>query len=564
MSTTTQAFLGRLLLEKKIVTEAQLDQALKEQPPTGERLGRVLVRLGYLPEAVLLTVLSEHLGLEIVDLRAREIPLEVLRHVPAKFALFYQLIPIEQQNDVLTVCACHPEDVYVRDALALISPLRIRWVLAAGQDIQDAIRQYYGVGADTIDQIMGTAAPANDIPASADIEEIDSEASIGKFINQILKEAHDKRATDIHIEPYGHEVRIRYRVDGVLLDTRVPTQLWHFKESINSRIKIMADLNIAEKRLPQDGRFKVKVNGADLDLRVSFLPTPFGQSAVIRLLNNSQLLSLPELGLAPDDLTTLRRILQKPHGIVFVTGPTGSGKTTTLYSSLYELNRAERKIITIEDPIEYQLKGITQVQVQPSIGLSFANGLRSMLRHDPDIMMVGEVRDEETARIAVQIALTGHLVLSTLHTNDAASGITRLLDMGIEPYLITSAVECFVAQRLVRRVCPRCRQPVRADPGTVRKLSRKIGTADIPSVFEGKGCEFCNFTGYYGREGIYEFLVLDPDIRALILERASAGQIRARAMQQGMQTLVENGWQKIKDGITSPSEILRVSQQETG
>ncbi len=565
MKTKSKSPLGQLLIENKLITIQQLETALKEQKRTGELLGVTLLRLGFVTEEnVYLPALAHQFGVEFINLKEAQVKPEAISKIPAKFAYHYKIMPVEYKNEILTIALTRPLDIHVLDDIGLVVQARLSPVLASEKDIMEAIRKYYGVGAETIEQMMDTVGPSQKIDTAATtIEEFGSEASIGKFVNQILLEAYRGRATDIHIEPFEDQLNIRYRIDGLLYDAKAPLTIKHFKDSINSRIKIMSNLNIAEKRLPQDGRFKVRVVDADLDLRVSFLPTPYGESVVIRILNATKLYSLEELGLAKHDLETLDRLIKKPHGIIFVTGPTGSGKTTTLYSCLSRINKVERKIITIEDPIEYQLRGITQIQIHPKIGLTFAMGLRSMLRHDPDIMMVGEVRDFETAEITIQVALTGHLVFSTLHTNDAASAVARLVDMQVEPYLISSSVECFIAQRLVRLICPKCKGPVKITPDIVKEFG--LSTTDVlPETFyEGKGCDSCKFTGYYGREGIYEFLVLTDEIREMILKRVPAHQIKQKAIENGMRTLRQDGWEKVKKGLTTPSEVIRVTQEES-
>ncbi len=556
--------LGEILVENGLINTDQLDIALKKQRETGELLGVTLMTLGFVDEeSVFMPLLAGQLGVEFVNLRNINIPRDVIARIPAKFAVYYKVVPVRFESDLLTVATSHPLDINVIDGISLIVPFKIRTVLASEKDIAEAVRKYYGVGAETIARMMDAVQPPEAVETKiTDISEIDSEASIGKFINQILMEAYRQRATDIHIEPFENELMIRYRVDGILRDAQVPGNLFHFKDSINSRIKIMSRLNIAEKRLPQDGRFQVRIGNTDLDLRVSFLPTQFGESTVIRILSSAKLYNMSELGLSAEDQTKLDRLVHKPHGIIYVTGPTGSGKTTTLYACLSRINKADRKIITIEDPIEYQLKGITQVQIYPTIGLTFARGLRSMLRHDPDIMMVGEVRDLETAEIAIQIALTGHLVFSTLHTNDAVSGITRLIDMGVEPYLISSAVECFIAQRLIRLICPRCKTERNLTPDIIHDFGLSPADVEGVTIYEGKGCNYCNNTGYYGREGIYEFLPMSEDIRELINSRASSGQIRKKAREQGMKILLRHGWEKVRQGLTTPEEVVRVTKEE--
>ncbi|MDP2653291.1 MAG: ATPase, T2SS/T4P/T4SS family [Candidatus Omnitrophota bacterium] len=499
---------------------------------------------------------------ECLVLKNLNVPPETTALLPPKFAVFYQVVPLEETDGVLKVAAAAPEDISMLDAVALATGKRVKAVLAEGKDVREAIRKYYGIGAETIESMRdaGFGTWERDIQP-VDDGPVDPEASIAKWVHQIFAEAHAARATDVHIEPYENALKIRYRIDGMLYDIKLPDHVRHFKDAVNSRIKIMAGLNIAEKRLPQDGRLKINAGGAELDLRVSFLPAQFGESVVIRILNSRQLYDLSRLGLDSGDLDRLDVLLKNPHGIIFLTGPTGSGKTTTLYSCLSAVNSRDKKIITIEDPVEYRLNGVTQVQVNPGIGLTFAAGLRSMLRHDPDIMMVGEVRDLETARIAVQVALTGHLVFSTLHTNDAAGGIARLTDMGIEPYLVASAVRCFVAQRLVRVLCPLCKKPAELDKEAVRAF----GACPVPSgnlrIYEARGCESCGMTGYHGREGVYEFLTVDDPVRQMIMSSAPATQIKEKAVARGTRTLLQHGWKKILEGRTTPAEVLRVTAE---
>ena len=556
--------LGPLLVDKHIITSDQLGLALKKQEETGKELKVILLELGFIDdETAILPVLAHEMGVAYVTLRDIEISAEVIKKIPAQFVSHYQVIPLRLENDTLTIATTRPWDIHLLDEIGLVVDARLNPVLSGQREILEAIRRYYGIGAETIERMMDTAQPVVQAAREVtNIEETQSEASISKFFNQILLEAYRDRATDIHIEPFEGGLQVRYRVDGVLYDARVPPDIKHFREAIVSRIKILSNLNIAEKRMPQDGRFKVCVGDIDLDLRVSFIPTPYGESVVLRILNTTRLYSLEELGLSEREKSLLEGLIKKPHGIIFLTGPTGSGKTTTLYSCLAHINTQEKKIITIEDPIEYQLKGIIQIQVNPAIGLSFAHGLRSMLRHDPDIMMVGEVRDRETAQISVQIALTGHLIFSTLHTNDAASGVTRLLDMGVEPYLITSTVEDFIAQRLVRIICPKCKMPVQVTPEMIKDFGSEADISSTRDVYEGKGCKACNFTGFSGREAIYEFFIFNDAIRQLILERAAAGRLKERAVACGMRTLRQAGWEKVRKGITTIQEVLRVTQEE--
>jgi type II secretion system protein E len=558
--------LGEMLIDKGLITVTDLDKALKEHRRTSEFLGSTLVKLNVLEEDVLMPVLSEQLGIEYVKVRDSKIDPSIVGRVPAKFASHYRMMPIDFKDNILTIGVLDPLDIHTLDDIRLLLGYEIKPVLCGEKDILEAIRKYYGIGAETLEKMkpefISTQAKAvlkgTEIE---DIEDLAEDASIIKFVNQILLGAYQDRATDIHIEPYADDLKIRYRIDGVLHDAAIPTTIKQFQAAIISRIKIMANLNIAERRLPQDGRIKVKVGEEELDLRVSVLPTPFGEGIDIRILSTSMLYSLQNLGLVGDHLKFIEEIIKKPHGVIFVTGPTGSGKTTTLYACLNKMNKRESKIITIEDPIEYQIPGITQIQVTPKIGLTFAAGLRSMLRHDPDIMMVGEVRDYETAEITIRSSLTGHLVFSTLHTNDAAGGITRLLDMGIEPYLVASSVECFIAQRLVRLICPACKAEVPFTKEIMRELGIPGEEARDVKIFEGKGCEACKFTGYKGRTAIYEFLAVTSPIKDLIIARSSSDKIKKKAVSEGMRSLAQDGWLKIKKSITTPAEVLRVARE---
>ncbi|MFA4982299.1 MAG: ATPase, T2SS/T4P/T4SS family [Candidatus Omnitrophota bacterium] len=558
--------IGQLLLQKGLVTIEGLERALLEQEYSKEHLGDILIKLGLINEDVFYKALSEKTGVEYIKLRSVKIDPSVIDKIPAKFATHYELIPISIDDNLITVAMANPLDIHTVDDIRLLLKKEIKTVLASKKDIVEAIKKYYGVGAETIEKMAPELSQDRIVSVQSqetqDLVESADDASIIKFVNQILLEAYKERATDVHIEPYEGELNVRYRIDGVLHDTKVPPTIKNFQSAIISRIKIMANLDIAEKRLPQDGRIKIKIGDDEVDLRVSILPTPFGESVVIRVLSTNILFGLERLGLLKKDLDILERMIKLPHGIIFVTGPTGSGKTTTLYASLSKINTKDKKIITIEDPIEYQLQGITQIQVQPKINLTFANALRSMLRHDPDVMMVGEVRDYETAEITIRVALTGHLVFSTIHTNDAAGGVTRLVDMGVEPFLVSSAVECFIAQRLVRVICKNCKSEARPDKEVLKELG--VSSLDLSKVkiYEGKGCESCRFTGYKGRTAIYEILVMNDPIRELVLKRASSDQIKKKAMSLGMRTLRQDGWEKIMLGITTPGEVIRVTQQE--
>ncbi|MFH1479027.1 MAG: ATPase, T2SS/T4P/T4SS family [Candidatus Omnitrophota bacterium] len=559
--------LGDKLVEKGLITDDQLKLALTEQKKTGDFLGSILVGLGTIREEDLYLSLSEQLDIPYIKIKESRIATDALSKVSAKLASQYKIMPIKFEKNVLTVAVRDPLNIKMLDDLKLILGCNITAVLACETDILEAIKRYYGIGADTIQEMMDTKPAAEEpeivIGKTEDIQDVSGDASIIRFVNQILMQAIKDKATDIHIEPYENELKVRYRVDGVLYDIPIPQDIKYFASSIASRIKVMSNLDISEKRLPQDGRVKIKMGRDEMDLRISTLPTQFGESVNIRLLTGTQFYSLEKLGLFPDDMKIIERLIKKPHGIIFTTGPTGSGKTTTLYSCISKINTNDKKIITIEDPIEYQLKGVTQIQVNPKTGLTFAQGLRSMLRHDPDIMMVGEVRDYETAEITIRAALTGHLVFSTIHTNDAAGGVARLLDIGVEPYLVASSVDCFLAQRLVRVICSKCKTKVKIDESILRDFGaeEKIDMVD-GFIYEGKGCEECKFSGYKGRTGIYEFLAMGEDIRSLVIKRAPASQIKQKALELGMHTLRMDGWEKIKKGITTINEVIRVTGQD--
>jgi type II secretion system protein E len=552
--------LGSLLIERGLLSAPDLERALAEQKRTGEFLGTILIRMGLISGEQLLPMLAEQVGMPYMRLATARILPEVIAKVPPKFASHYCLMPLALVDGVLEVAIADPFDVQTIDELKLLLDCDVRPVLASQAEIQEAIQRHYGVGASAVERLLDTSPQqaAAKTSAAEDLTAQSNEASVIAFVNQLILSAVRDRATDIHVEPFDQTLRIRQRIDGVMYEMPLPTDLFRLHPAIVSRIKVMAQLDIAERRLPQDGRIKVRLEGQELDLRISVLPSSFGESVEIRLLSSNMLFSLEQLGLSGDHLTLLLQLIQKPHGIIFVTGPTGSGKTTTLYACLSKLNAPNVKILTIEDPIEYQLQGITQLQVHPKIGFSFAQGLRSMLRHDPDIMMVGEVRDPETAEITIRSALTGHLVFSTLHTNDAAGGVTRLLDMGIEPFLVASSVLGFIAQRLVRVVCAGCAEARPPQPGLAEEFGPDVV---VPQTLRyGRGCPACKGTGYKGRTAIYEFLLLTDAIQALILRRASSHEIAQAAQRAGqMRTLRQDGWQKIVQGVTTPEEVLRVT-----
>ncbi len=558
--------IGQILIDEGVITSEQLERGLLEHKKTGDFICTTLVKLGFAPEAKIFEVLAKQLNIPYVKVKDRDIDPLIIQKVPAKFASHYKIIPLEFNDNVLTVATTDPFDIRLLDDLKLLLNIDVKGVLASENEILESIRKYYGVGAETLERMISDKPESRDFRADVekaeDLEGMAEDASIIKFVNQIFSEAIKEGATDIHLEPFQNELRTRFRIDGVLYDINIPETIKYFQPAIVSRIKIMSKLNIAEHRLPQDGRIKIKINDDEIDLRVSVIPTVFGESVQIRILSTRFFLELEKLGLMPQDLKIIESVIKKPHGIIFVTGPTGSGKSTTLYAALARINSSAVKIITIEDPVEYQLRGVNQIQVIPQIGFNFATALRHMLRHDPDVMMIGEVRDYETAEIAIRSALTGHLVFSTLHTNDASGAVTRLLDMGIEPFLVSSSLECLIAQRLVRVICPNCKVPVSPSKEVLEYANSLNIDASNINLFEGKGCQVCRFTGYKGRTGIHEILLVTEDIREMIISRASSQQIKQKAIQQGMRTLRDNGIIKVINGITTYTEVIRVTQQE--
>lgn len=558
--------IGEILIQEGIITPEQLDAGLNEQKKGGTLICTALVKLGFANEEKVLSVLSRQLNVPFVRIKAANITPEVIQKVPAKFASHYKIIPLEYKDNTLTIAMADPLDIRTLDDIKLLLGIEVKGVLVGESEIQESIAKYYGVGAETLEKMISQETIAPVVKSATedigDLEVMAEDASIVKFVNQILSEAIKTRASDIHLEPYENQLRTRFRIDGVLYDINIPETIRYFQPAIVSRIKIMAHLNIAEHRLPQDGRIKIKVEETELDLRVATMPTVFGEGVHIRILSSKFFLELEKLGLSLAHRKIIEQVILKPHGIIFVTGPTGSGKSTTLYAALAHINSQAVKIITIEDPVEYQLTGVNQIQVNPKIGLNFAMGLRHILRHDPDVIMVGEVRDYETAEIAIRSALTGHLVFSTLHTNDAAGAVTRLLDMGVEPFLVSSSLECLIAQRLVRRICPKCKVPIKAKKEMLDQI--KDANLDLASVelYEGKGCQECRFTGYRDRTAIHEILMLTEPIREMVLARASSQQIKQKAVSSGMRTLRQDGLEKVLAGITTYAEIIRVTQQE--
>jgi len=562
--------LGELLIKKKIITPEQLENALKKQKNTNLRIGEELMRSGMATEENILSTLAESMELPFIKVNSISINEDIIKKVPARFVTHYNFMPIFEEEGAIHIAVSDPLDLYKIDEIKLMLKKPVKIHVATLFEIKEAIKKYYGVGAKTMAQMLDETPHLEVLSKKAASGEIAEEKAEGsddpsviKFLDQIIQQAVRERATDIHIEPFEDNLRVRYRIDGMLYDVPVPPAIHHFQSAIIIRIKIMADLDIAEKRLPQDGRIQIRIDNEDFDFRISILPTAFGESIEIRILSRKQVFfSIQELGLEDNGLKILNDMIKLPHGIILVTGPTGSGKTTTLYSCLNKINAMERKIITIEDPIEYKLHGITQIQVFPKINLTFANGLRSMLRHDPDIMMVGEIRDLETAELSIRTALTGHLVFSTLHTNDAPGAITRLLDMGIEPYLVASSLNCVIAQRLVRVICSDCKTELKPHEEIMTEFGVHKDRLRNKILYKGAGCQKCKFTGYLGRTAIFEILSIDDPMKEMILNRTPSNLIKQKAVAMGMKTLRLSGWEKVISGITTPEEVIRVSQED--
>jgi general secretion pathway protein E len=542
--------LGEILLERGKFEAEDLDRALELQKERGDKLGKILVDMGLLAQRDVLAALSDQLGVPLVALDSPPPEAPEIEGLSHRFLRQCRAFPVALVDSTLTVAMADPLDFETIAAVRAFSGLQIQTALAPEQEILDAIEKYYG---ESDRQVL--AGDGEDEQASADLEhlrDMASEAPVIRLVNAMIGEAIEKRASDIHIEPFEKEFRVRFRVDGVLFNQEPPPR--ELKAAITSRLKLMAKLNIAERRLPQDGRIKIKILGREVDLRVSTLPTLYGESLVMRLLDRSagDFYDLRRLGFDDKMLARMEHFTSLPHGIFLVTGPTGSGKSTTLYSALKRINLPDKKIITIEDPVEYQMDGINQIHVNPQIGLTFAAGLRHIVRQDPDVIMVGEIRDRETADIAIRAALTGHLVFSTLHTNDAPSAITRLTDMGVENYLLTSSLVAVLAQRLVRVICPHCKQPA----GTAMSPD-----GDRVRIWRGAGCPECNGRGYTSRMGIFEMMDVDDEIRKLIMQNADAGVLTQAARRNGMRNLREDGWRKIRDGVTTVDEVMRVTQE---
>lgn len=564
-ATTLSTRLAALLRGTGLFTDEVIGAILQQKQSENISLTETVVNFGYAPEEQFLRGLAQSMDLPFVHLTDDAIDTSILDKLPTRAVFQYNVIPVAQEGRMLRVATSDPFTPGLVDALRLAANLRIRLALSPSADISKASKKFYGVGAETVEKMIrdDRIEVSGEGFTKTDLSELDQEASIVKFVNQIIWEAYKDNATDIHMEPMETELRIRYRIDGVLHQTPVPPHLKRIQSAVLSRIKVMANMDIAEKRLPQDGRISLRVKGDEIDVRVSTMPTVYGESVSLRLLRrDSSMIRLDRLGLLPDDEKLLSHMIHKPHGILLNTGPTGSGKSTSLYAWLHTINTLDKRIITVEDPIEYEMAGVNQVQMRSEIGLTFARGLRHILRQDPDVIMVGEIRDKETAEIAIRAALTGHLVFSTLHTNDASGAVTRLVDMGIEPFLVASSVEGLVAQRLVRKLCTHCRSPVGLNMDYLRECGFPVDRLKEGTLYEASACEVCRNTGFSGRTGIYEIIAMTDRIRRMVIERESSTVIKAEALRNGMRTLRDDGWTKALAGTTTVEEILRVSDED--
>ncbi len=558
--------LAERLVERRLLSEDEIDRVMKLQQEQQAPLTRLVVELGFLSEDDLLPVMRDHFDIPLVslkDLPPTPLPMEFAPGM-VEFLKLARMVPLQFEGRELLVAVADPLDLSRLHALELAVGLRVKPVLAKEKEIAARIEALFGNG---YSSEAAQTAVGREIEGAVDEEDVAhlrdmaSEVPVIRLVNQMLVRALESRASDIHIEPFESQLKVRYRIDGILHEVEPPPR--QLRAAVISRLKILAQLNIAERRLPQDGRIKIRLAGKDVDLRIATIPTLYGESVVIRLLERGQIFTdLEALGFPSGILQQFNDMISKPHGMILVTGPTGSGKTTTLYGALQKINDPGKKIITIEDPVEYQLTGVNQIQVKPQIGLTFANGLRSIVRQDPDVIMVGEIRDFETAEIAVQAALTGHLVFSTLHTNDAAGAISRLLEMGVQDYLLSSSLLGVLAQRLVRRLCVPCRREVPFTGIDVQEVGFEVFGSASQTVWEAVGCDACSGTGYYGRVGIFELLPVNSELTKIIVQRADAGSIRAAAMQQGMRLLREDGWDKVRQGVTTLAEVLRVTREE--
>ena len=560
------AIIEELIHERNLVTPEQLAEIREEHQRTGKRWSQIIVDFGLMGETELLHAIAEHLGLEFVNLEDMDIPGNILRLMPTQVARMYGAVPLSLTGNTVRVAVLDPFNPQLVEELSFVLGKDVQLVVAQPKQVEEAVARYYAEESESIKEILAdmesqleraqVVDTVSRTGTAAELEQLASQAPIVRFVNLILFQAIQDRASDIHFEPFEDEFKIRYRVDGALYEMAPPPR--HLALPVISRIKVMANLNIAERRLPQDGRIQMSIAGRPVDLRVSTLPTQFGESVVLRVLDRTVVnLELESLGMPPDVHDKLLELIRIPNGIIIVTGPTGSGKTTTLYSCLKRINTIDLKLLTAEDPVEYDLEGIMQVPINEGIGLTFARALRSFLRQDPDIIMVGEMRDLETAQIAIQASLTGHLVFTTLHTNDAPGAVTRMIDMGVEPFLISSTLEAVLAQRLVRTICKKCRVAYEPPDAVLKEMGLTREDVAGRPFYYGKGCLDCNETGYKGRKGLFELLTISEPIRELINLRAPAGVIRARALELGCRTLREDGIRNILDGVTTVEEVIK-------
>lgn len=555
--------LAHRLLDQHLATRAQVDALTTKKAYTNEALDRLFIKDGIVEEKDVLLALSAVSGIPFRPIADFTIAPELTTRLPPRVALRHQIVPIKYENGTLTLASFQVPDLSTVDSLRMLLNCAMDWILCTQFEIQKSLKHFYGLGAEAMREVI-EMRPSDEVEIDGqDLAADNADPGIIRFVNQMIHEAIRMDATDIHIEPFENELRLRYRIDGILQEVPLPHGIQKVRRSLISCIKIMAQMNISERRKPHDGRIKVRIGKEEFDLRASVLPSRFGETAALRILNREAMfIDLEKLGLLEHQLPLLRELSELPHGIVLITGPTGSGKTTTLYALLSRLNNADVKIITVEDPVEYQMRGISQIQVHSEIGLKFDTILRSILRHDPDIILIGEIRDAETADIAVRSSLTGHLVFSTLHTNDAPSAITRLIDMGIEPYLVSSCLEGVVAQRLVRRICSACQREVPPDATLLAEITASFPERAATARFHmGHGCPNCNFTGYRGRVAIFEVLMIDDAVRSLIVHQKPANEIRNVAVANGLMTLRQNGWIRVLDGLTSVEEVLRVARK---
>ncbi len=566
--------IGRVLTKMGKVTREQVQEALSFQKSKGGALGRILIDLGYVKEVDLNIALAAQKGYEFIDVSAATVQKEAIDAVPAQIATTNKVLPLtfDKATKKLTVVLANPENFRALDDLRSLMGFNVTAKIGDAEAVERLVNKHYNTAADSMGEILGELQTDESLKglenrgASMDLEDLKNAADsnpVRKLINLVLLQAIKDKASDIHFEPFEDEFKMRYRIDGILYEMMPPPN--HIAPAISSRIKVMANLDIAERRLPQDGRIELNVNNQPIDLRVAVLPTMFGESVVMRVLDRSNVsLDLGKIGLREDDLRNVRQLIHKPNGVLIVTGPTGSGKTTTLYSGLRELNDPSMKLITAEDPVEYDIDGIIQCQIKSDIGLTFGRILRAMLRQDPDVVMVGEIRDNETGKIAIEAALTGHLVFTTLHTNDAPSSIARLLDLGIEPFLVTAALEGVIAQRLVRRICANCKSEYAPNEEQLMELELRLDDVVGKKFYYGKGCENCNNTGYRGRMGLYEIMMLDDEMRDAIIKHASTGVLRMMCKARGMRTLRQAGLMAIYDGVTTIEEVVRETIVEEG